>query len=171
MRTQRGRGGLVLYVRTVPRKRRERGSREHSVHGRREGACPREARDRHTGAGRHGVATPHERQRVDHLADRHQRGAYRGTMDPGVSFSWSSFGFPVTSTVYEVTDHERVRWDGTASGIYRYSRMDLRGDHTRRACRHQRVLQRRPRRRGPGEHATDAGRVACGLADSSEARC
>ena len=38
-------------------------------------------------------------------------------MDPGVSFSWSSFGFPVTSTVYEVTDHERVRWDGTASGI------------------------------------------------------
>ncbi len=31
--------------------------------------------------------------------------------------AWSSFGFPVTSTVYEVTDHERVLWGGTASGI------------------------------------------------------
>ena len=40
-----------------------------------------------------------------------------GRMEPGVSFNWSSFGFPVTSTVYEVTDHARVLWGGTASGI------------------------------------------------------
>ena len=40
-----------------------------------------------------------------------------GRMEPGVSFSWSSFGFPVTSTVYEVADHARVLWGGTAGGI------------------------------------------------------
>jgi hypothetical protein len=40
-----------------------------------------------------------------------------GRIEPGVSFNWSSFGFPVTSTVYEVTDHARVLWGGAASGI------------------------------------------------------
>jgi Polyketide cyclase / dehydrase and lipid transport len=40
-----------------------------------------------------------------------------GPMEPGVSFSWSSFGFPVTSTVYDVTEHARVLWGGTAGGI------------------------------------------------------
>ena len=40
-----------------------------------------------------------------------------GLMEPGVSFSWSSFDFPVTSTVYEVTGHERILWGGTANGI------------------------------------------------------
>lgn len=40
-----------------------------------------------------------------------------GPMEPGVSFSWSSFGFPVTSTVYEVTAPTRVLWGGTAGGI------------------------------------------------------
>jgi hypothetical protein len=38
-------------------------------------------------------------------------------MEPGASFSWSSFGFPVTSTVYDVTDYTRVLWGGTAGGI------------------------------------------------------
>ena len=47
------------------------------------------------------------------IADAH----IEGRMEPGVSFNWSSFGFPVTSTVYEVTDHARVLWGGTASGI------------------------------------------------------
>jgi hypothetical protein len=40
-----------------------------------------------------------------------------GAMEPGTSFSWSSFDFPVTSTVYEVTGHERILWGGTANGI------------------------------------------------------
>lgn len=40
-----------------------------------------------------------------------------GRMEPGASFSWSSFDFPVTSTVYEVTDHERILWGGTGAGI------------------------------------------------------
>jgi uncharacterized protein YndB with AHSA1/START domain len=40
-----------------------------------------------------------------------------GPMEPGASFSWSSFDFPVTSTVYEVTGHERILWGGTANGI------------------------------------------------------
>jgi uncharacterized protein YndB with AHSA1/START domain len=40
-----------------------------------------------------------------------------GPMEPGTSFSWSSFDFPVTSTVYEVTDYERILWGGTAGGI------------------------------------------------------
>src|SRR3954447_2315690 len=38
-------------------------------------------------------------------------------MEPGESFAWSSFGFPVTSTVYDLTDHARVLWGGTAGGI------------------------------------------------------
>jgi hypothetical protein len=40
-----------------------------------------------------------------------------GRMEPGTSSSWSSFGFPVTSTVYEVTDYTRLLWGGTAGGI------------------------------------------------------
>jgi hypothetical protein len=40
-----------------------------------------------------------------------------GGMAPGESFDWSSFGFPVTSTVYEMTDRARVLWGGTAGGI------------------------------------------------------
>jgi hypothetical protein len=40
-----------------------------------------------------------------------------GALVPGVSFHWSSYGFPVTSTVYEVADQARVLWGGTAGGI------------------------------------------------------
>ena len=40
-----------------------------------------------------------------------------GPLEPGSSISWSSFGFPVTSTVYEVADHSRLLWGGTAGGI------------------------------------------------------
>jgi hypothetical protein len=40
-----------------------------------------------------------------------------GRMEPGMSFSWSSFGFPVTSTIYEITDRARVLCGGTAGGI------------------------------------------------------
>jgi Polyketide cyclase / dehydrase and lipid transport len=40
-----------------------------------------------------------------------------GPLEPGASFHWSSYGFPVTSTVYEVADQARVLWGGTASGI------------------------------------------------------
>jgi hypothetical protein len=40
-----------------------------------------------------------------------------GTFEPGNSFDWSSYGFPVTSQIYEVTDRSRTLWGGTAAGI------------------------------------------------------
>jgi len=36
---------------------------------------------------------------------------------PGASFDWTSFGFSVTSTIYNVADRARVLWGGTADGI------------------------------------------------------
>ena len=40
-----------------------------------------------------------------------------GALEPGVSFDWTSYGFSVTSTVYDVTDPARVLWGGTSGGI------------------------------------------------------
>ena len=40
-----------------------------------------------------------------------------GVMEPGNSFEWTSYNFPVRSTVYEMADRERVLWGGTAGGI------------------------------------------------------
>lgn len=36
---------------------------------------------------------------------------------PGGSITWTSFGFTVTSTVYEVKDQSRVLWGGTSGGV------------------------------------------------------
>jgi uncharacterized membrane protein len=36
---------------------------------------------------------------------------------PGASFTWTSFGFTVTSTIFEVVEGSRVLWGGTADGI------------------------------------------------------
>ena len=40
-----------------------------------------------------------------------------GSFEPGASFDWTSFGFSVRSTIYEVVDRSRVLWGGTAEGI------------------------------------------------------
>ena len=40
-----------------------------------------------------------------------------GAFEPGVSFDWTSYGFSVTSTIYDVVEHARVLWGGTANGI------------------------------------------------------
>ena len=40
-----------------------------------------------------------------------------GTLEPGVSFDWTSYGFSVTSTVYDVNERTRVLWGGTSGGI------------------------------------------------------
>jgi uncharacterized membrane protein len=40
-----------------------------------------------------------------------------GTLEPGVSFDWTSYGFSVTSTVYDVDERTRVLWGGTSGGI------------------------------------------------------
>jgi uncharacterized protein YndB with AHSA1/START domain len=40
-----------------------------------------------------------------------------GRLEPGVSFDWTSYGFSVTSTVYEMTEPTRVLWGGTSGGI------------------------------------------------------
>lgn len=40
-----------------------------------------------------------------------------GPLVPGVSFDWTSYGFSVTSTVYEVAERTRLLWGGTSGGI------------------------------------------------------
>ena len=47
------------------------------------------------------------------ITEAHMDGAFQ----PGNSFSWSSYGFAVTSHIYEVKDHSRTLWGGTAGGI------------------------------------------------------
>jgi hypothetical protein len=37
--------------------------------------------------------------------------------EPGNSFTWTSFGFTVTSTIYDVVEGSRSLWGGTAEGI------------------------------------------------------
>ena len=37
--------------------------------------------------------------------------------EPENSFTWTSFGFTVTSTIYEVVEGSRSLWGGTAEGI------------------------------------------------------
>ncbi len=40
-----------------------------------------------------------------------------GDLEPGVSFDWTSYGFSVTSTVYDLAERARVLWGGTSGGI------------------------------------------------------
>ena len=40
-----------------------------------------------------------------------------GVLEPGVSFDWTSYGFSVTSTVYDLAEQARVLWGGTSAGI------------------------------------------------------
>lgn len=40
-----------------------------------------------------------------------------GDFGVGNSFDWSSYGFPVTSTIYDVADRARVLWGGSSGGI------------------------------------------------------
>jgi Polyketide cyclase / dehydrase and lipid transport len=40
-----------------------------------------------------------------------------GAFAPGHSFTWTSYAFTVTSTIYDVTDHSRTLWGGEAQGI------------------------------------------------------
>jgi hypothetical protein len=40
-----------------------------------------------------------------------------GAFAPGNSFTWTSYNFTVTSTIYIVEDHSRTLWGGAAQGI------------------------------------------------------
>ncbi|HYX76972.1 MAG TPA: SRPBCC family protein [Gaiellaceae bacterium] len=40
-----------------------------------------------------------------------------GPLEPGASFDWTSYGFSVTSTVYDLVKQARVLWGGTSGGI------------------------------------------------------
>lgn len=40
-----------------------------------------------------------------------------GAFVPGSSFTWTSYDFTVTSTIYTVDDHSRTLWGGAAQGI------------------------------------------------------
>ena len=49
------------------------------------------------------------------MTEAHMDGAFK----PGNSFDWSSYGFAVTSHIYEVSDRTRTLWGGTAGGTDR----------------------------------------------------
>jgi uncharacterized membrane protein len=36
---------------------------------------------------------------------------------PGASFTWSTYGMVITSTVYAIEERSRILWGGTANGI------------------------------------------------------
>jgi uncharacterized protein YndB with AHSA1/START domain len=40
-----------------------------------------------------------------------------GAFVSGAAFTWTSHGFTVTSTIYEVMERSRVLWGGTADGV------------------------------------------------------
>ena len=40
-----------------------------------------------------------------------------GALEPGSSFEWTSYGFSVTSTIYELAERARALWGGAAGGI------------------------------------------------------
>ena len=40
-----------------------------------------------------------------------------GAVVPGSSFTWTSYDFTVTSTIYDVEDRARILWGGAAQGI------------------------------------------------------
>ena len=40
-----------------------------------------------------------------------------GPFQPGASFTWTSGGFTVTSTIYSVAERARTLWGGLASGV------------------------------------------------------
>jgi hypothetical protein len=40
-----------------------------------------------------------------------------GAFDVGNTFSWSSYGLEVTSTIYAIDQHSRILWGGTGAGI------------------------------------------------------
>ena len=40
-----------------------------------------------------------------------------GAFVPGSSFTWTSYDFTVTSTIYDVEDRARILWGGAAQGI------------------------------------------------------
>ena len=66
-----------------------------------------------------------------------------GPLAPGVSFDWTSYGFSVTSTVYDLVERARVLWGGTSDGITGVPRVALQRDAGRRACDDDRILRRR----------------------------
>ena len=40
-----------------------------------------------------------------------------GPFEPGNSFTWTSYGFTVTSAIYAVAERARTLWGGTTEGI------------------------------------------------------
>jgi hypothetical protein len=40
-----------------------------------------------------------------------------GPFEPGNSFTWTSYGFTVTSTIYAVAERARTLWGGPAQGV------------------------------------------------------
>jgi hypothetical protein len=51
-----------------------------------------------------------------------------GPFEPGSSFTWTSYGFTVTSAIYAVAERARTLWGGTAEGITGTPRMGLHPD-------------------------------------------
>jgi uncharacterized protein YndB with AHSA1/START domain len=43
--------------------------------------------------------------------------ALAGNLEPGASFTWSTYGMTITSTVYAIEEGSRILWGGNANGI------------------------------------------------------
>jgi Polyketide cyclase / dehydrase and lipid transport len=92
-----------------------------------------------------------------------------GAFAPGNSFTWTSYDFTVTSTIYNVEDHSRTLWGGAAQGIM--------GTHEWRFAQspagvprdHHRIIRRRPGRRRPHRDANHPRQLADRLAHPPEA--
>src|SRR5215472_11377003 len=91
-----------------------------------------------------------------------------GAFAPGNSFTWTSYDFTVTSTIYIVEDHSRALWGGAVQGIMG-THEAVRAEPRRRPRDHHRIMGRRPGRRRPHRDANHPRQLADRLAHPPEA--
>jgi Polyketide cyclase / dehydrase and lipid transport len=95
-----------------------------------------------------------------------------GAFAPGNSFTWTSYDFTVTSTIYLVEDHSRTLWGAMGRRRARHHgnpRMAVRAEPCRRPRDHHRIIRRRPGRRRPHRDANHPRQLADRLAHPPEA--
>jgi hypothetical protein len=66
----------------------------------------------------------------------------KGAFVPGAAFTWTSYGFTVTSTIYDVREGSRVLWGGTADGITGVHEWIFPSDTEWRPGRNERIVRR-----------------------------
>ena len=93
-----------------------------------------------------------------------------GAFAPGNSFTWTSYDFTITSTIYAVAERARTLWGGAARGIMGTHEWVYNPDTRRRPRGHARVLERPA---GPSRRHRDAispGQVTDRLARAPQGR-